>query len=498
MKGLRGQLTLLMSSIVLLTLAGTMVVMLVVARHHLYADGIRQATMRAQAFAFRAGFATLVAREDSSVPTDLLLEVVSAPGTLATELVDASGERLAEQEVQQGVLSACNFSSAERQGAYEEFAYQIPGLWCVSTPIRQASAASNNHRENGGELLGRLRIASDTSDVEQVLRSVFVSSLLAGMLLLGVGAFMVIRAASRVSTPLIGIVETMRAAEEGDATARAPLAGPEEVVTISRVYNRLMERIDRQASELEAKVEERTEQLQVAMDAAQAAERAKSAFLANVSHEMKTPIHVIEANARDVLSELEFVAGADRAREHVGVMLAQSGELALRVSQILAFARADAGGYAPIREEFLLIDFAEDVRVRSEPLARQNRNAIEVQVAGEYAFTDRDMLLQIVSNLVVNACKFTEAGRVRVNLRRLATFLEVEVSDTGCGIPASQQALVWQEFRQVDMGEGRKFGGFGLGLAIVRRLTEMLDGEVEMVSEVGQGTCILVRVPAVP
>jgi signal transduction histidine kinase len=488
----------MMSAIVLLTLTGTVIVMLFVARHHLYADGMRQATVRAQAYAYRAGFATLVAREDPKSAIDLLEEVISAPGTLGAELIDAEGQRLALQEGRRGSTRNCEFASREQSGADLELAYQMPRLWCVSTPIREAPAPSSDEPQLNGEILGRLRIASDTVDVDRVLRNLFVSSLVAGLLFLGAGVFMVIRAASRVSTPLLGIVETMRAAEEGNAAARAPLVGPDEVVTISRVYNRLMDRIDRQASELEAKVEERTVQLRVATDAAQAAERAKSAFLANVSHEMKTPIHVIEANARDVLSELEFVASAERAREHLGVILAQSGELALRVSQILAFARADAGGYEPLREEFQLIDFAEDVRIRSEPLARRNRNSLEVQVAGEHAYTDRDMLLQIVSNLVGNACKFTEAGRVRVTFRRLATFLEVEVVDTGCGIPPAQQALVWQEFRQVDMGEGRKVGGFGLGLAIVRRLTELLGGDIQLNSEVGQGTRVVARVPAVP
>jgi signal transduction histidine kinase len=288
----------------------------------------------------------------------------------------------------------------------------------------------------------------------------------------------------------------MRAAESGNATARAPLIGPDEVVTISRVYNRVMDRLDVEATELEAKVERRTAELRAATDAAQAAERTKTAFLAGVSHEMKTPLHVIEANARDVLNELEFIRGADQARDHLATILSQSGELALRVSQILEFARADAGGYEPQREEFQLVDFAADVRVRSEQHAKRNRNSLDVDVAGEYAYTDRDMLLQIVSNLVLNACKFTEGGRVRVAIRRMATFLEVEVEDTGCGIPPAQQAVVWQAFRQADMGEGRRFGGFGLGLAIVRKCTETLGGTVELTSEVNQGTRVVVRIPA--
>lgn len=496
MKGLRGQLISMMSAIVLLTLAGTMFVTLFVARQQLYADGMRQATVRAQAYAFRAGFATLVARDDPTVARDLLREVVSAPNTVGAELVDSHGERLAVEERRIDAVRSCGFDGPEHRQSGEDVAYQLPRLWCVSMPILKTSSLEDESTQTNGELLGHLRVASAVTDVDLVLRQLFASSVFAGLVFLGFGVFLVIRAASRVSTPLLRIVETMRAAEGGDAAARAPLIGPDEVVTISRVYNRVMDRLDVEASELEAKVERRTAELRAATDAAQAAERAKTAFLAGVSHEMKTPLHVIEANARDVLSELEFIAGADQAREHLGTILSQSGELALRVSQILEFARADAGGYEPQREEFQLVDFATDVRVRSEPHARRNRNSLDVEVAGEYAYTDRDMLLQIVSNLVVNACKFTQSGRVRVAIRRLATYLEVEVVDTGCGIPPAQQAVVWQAFRQADMGEGRRFGGFGLGLAIVRKCTEILGGTVELTSAVDQGTRVVVRIPA--
>lgn len=495
MRGLRGQLIMMMSGIVLLTLTGTMISTMLVARHQLYSDGMRQASVRAQAFAYRAAFATLVAREAPESAKTLLQEVNAAPGTLAAELVDLRGLRLGAEERQPGALKACDFGTFDHRARQGALTYQVPGIWCVSMPIREGD--SDSSMESTGALLGRLHVASDTSDVERALQNLVGTSIIVGLLLLGVGVFLVVRAASRVSTPLLEIVATMRASAHGEPSARAPLRGPEEIVTISETYNRLMDSIDHQSAELEAQVEQRTAQLQVATTAAQSAERAKSAFLAVVGHEMKTPLHVIEANARDVLSELEFVPSADRAREHLGVILGQAGELALRLSQILALARADAGGYEVQRAEFALSEFAEDVRQRAEPLARRNRNFFEIQVTGDQAYTDRDMLLQIVTNLADNASKFTEAGRIRVTIRRLATNLEIEVADTGRGIPPAQQALVWQEFRQADMGEGRRFGGFGLGLAIVKRFTEMLGGGVELTSEVGKGTRVRVRVPVV-
>lgn len=496
MRGLRGQLILMMSGIVVLTLAGTLIVTLFVVRHHLYADGLRQATTRAQAFAFRAAFATLVAREDPKTAQDLLMEVSAAPNALGAELVDTRGLRLAITETRAGAINTCGFPLPDQGGAAAVVAVQVSGTWCVAVPIHESD--SDGNASPSSRLLGQLRVATDTRDVASVLKRLIGSSALAGLFVLAVGVFLVIRAASAVSTPLQGIVQTMRAAGHGKSPARAALSGPEEIVTISQVYNRLMDSIDQHAAELEAKVEQRTAQLRVAMNAAQAAERAKSSFLANISHEMKTPLHVIEAHARDVLSELEFVPAAKHAREHLSVILDQSAELGMRLSQILSLARADAGAYEVRREEFSLDEFLEDVRLRVEPLAKRNSNALEFQIEGDRAYTDRDMLMQIVSNLTVNACKFTEAGCVRVTVRCLGAAIEVEVLDTGRGIPLEQQTAIWEEFRQTDMGEGRRFGGFGLGLAIVRRFADMLGGQVALESNVGTGTRIRVTVPAVP
>lgn len=267
MRGLRGQLIMMMSGIVLLTLTGTMISTMLVARHQLYSDGMRQASVRAQAFAYRAAFATLVAREAPESAKTLLQEVNAAPGTLGTELVDLTGLRLGADERQPGALKACDFGTFDHRARQGALTYQVPGIWCVSMPIREGD--SDSSMESTGALLGRLHVASDTSDAERALQNLVGTSIIVGLLLLGVGVFLVVRAASKVSTPLLEIVATMRASARGEPSARAPLTGPEEIVTISETYNRLMDSIDHQSAELEAQVEQRTAQLQVATTAAQ-------------------------------------------------------------------------------------------------------------------------------------------------------------------------------------------------------------------------------------
>jgi hypothetical protein len=254
MRRLRGQLIAMMSGIVMLTLSATLVVTLLVARHHLYADGLRQAKVRAQAFAYRAAFATLVARDDPQSPRTLLKEVSAAPGTLGTELVDAQGIRLAIDETVSNSIDACGFLPRDRHARDGELGFQIARSWCVSMPIRSGAAPDTGQSHEQGKLLGRLHVASDTVDARRVLQHLLGSSALAGLLILGGGLFLVVRAASKASNPLLGIVETMQHARKGKAGARAVPSGPDEVVTIAQVYNQLMDSVDRQSSELEAQV----------------------------------------------------------------------------------------------------------------------------------------------------------------------------------------------------------------------------------------------------
>jgi len=124
------------------------------------------------------------------------------------------------------------------------------------------------------------------------------------------------------------------------------------------------------------------------------------------------------------------------------VVLKETAELTMRVSQVLALARAEAGSYQPVRQHFALAPLAEDLQEKAGPLAQRNGNQLNVTVQEGEAYTDRDMLLQIVSNLVTNACKFTLNGMVNATLQFKGDALEVEIADTGRGIPLAQQAHV--------------------------------------------------------
>jgi signal transduction histidine kinase len=309
-----------------------------------------------------------------------------------------------------------------------------------------------------------------------------------------VGIFLAWRGVKRLTDPLDHLAEVMRQLKEGRAKVRAELKGPAEVVAIASVFNELLTHVETEALTLEREVEARTRELRSASEMARAAVRYKSVFMATVTHEMRTPLHVIRTHALDVMSELEFVEQADTARLHIVVILKQADELLQRVNQILELARAESETGAIEVQAIDLAVFTADMRERSAPLAREHGNALELECDPLTVVSDRDKLWVILSNLVTNACKFTRDGQVAVEIRVKDQVLDLSVRDTGPGITREIQDRLGQEFTQVERRDGRT-AGFGLGLAIVKRLTEVLRGKVELTSEPGSGTSVRVSVP---
>jgi two-component system, NarL family, sensor histidine kinase BarA len=290
------------------------------------------------------------------------------------------------------------------------------------------------------------------------------------------------------------LAEVMRQLKEGRAEVRAELTGPAEVVAIASVFNELVTHVETEALTLESEVEARTRELRSASETARAAVRYKSVFMATVTHEMRTPLHVISTHALDVMGELEFVEQADTARRHIAVVLKQADELLQRVNQILELARAESETGAIEVQAIDLRAFTADMRERSAPLATEHGNALEFECDPLTIQSDRDKLWVIVSNLVTNACKFTREGRVQIEIRVKGQILDLSVRDNGPGIARELQDRLWQEFTPVERRDGRA-AGFGLGLAIVKRLTEVLRGKVELTSQPGSGTSVRVSVP---
>jgi len=229
---------------------------------------------------------------------------------------------------------------------------------------------------------------------------------------------------------------------------------------------------------------------------AEAANEAKSRFLATVSHEFRTPLNGILG-----MSDLLADTGLDAEQSTYVQALRISGEALLAlVDDILDFAKVEAGRLELAEEPFDIVQLVETVSELMAPRAQAKGIELAAYIAPEMPAQlvgDRDRLRQILLNLVGNAVKFTDAGGVGLSVRRVRNSVEIVVADTGPGIPADRLEVIFGEFEQLEQDSAARHAGTGLGLAIVRRLVGLMGGEVRAESRAGEGASFRVTLPLV-
>lgn len=232
--------------------------------------------------------------------------------------------------------------------------------------------------------------------------------------------------------------------------------------------------------------------LESARDAALDSVRLKSAFLSNISHELRTPMNGVIG-----MTELLLETSLDRNQRHYTEIIRQSGDSLLTIiDDILDLSKIEAG---KMRFESSVFDIRQIVESTVEMLAeRANRKNLEIASFIDpkipiFLDGDAGRLRQVLTNLIANAVKFTEVGEIGVVVKVEKTIadkilLRFSISDTGIGISAENMQILFQPFVQVDNSTTRNFGGTGLGLAISKQIVEMMNGEISAQSEIGKGS----------
>jgi len=252
---------------------------------------------------------------------------------------------------------------------------------------------------------------------------------------------------------------------------------------------------------LESLVAERTKELVQSRTEAESADRAKSTFLANMSHELRTPMNAIIGYSEMLMEEAEDIEGDCFTPDLERINGAGRHLLAL-INDILDLSKIEAGKMALHLESFDLDGLIDDVASTVESLVKTKGNELVIERRGELGAVKADLtkLRQVLFNLLSNAAKFTEEGRITLCVSRSARadgdWIVYSVSDSGIGIPADKLGHLFEEFSQVDTSTTRDYGGTGLGLAITKRFSEMMGGTVAVESQPGQGSTFTIRLPA--
>jgi len=353
------------------------------------------------------------------------------------------------------------------------------------------------------ELLGHVYVIMHKDTLRDIQAATFTNNM---AIALGITAILMLvlnTSLTRLTRPLHTLSTLMGHAENGAKNVYAELRGPQEVVHIASAFNTMMAsiaerdtRLRQQNLQLETEVSLRTHELVQARDAALEASRHKSEFLSNISHELRTPLQSI-IGYTDVLIETLEDEHNEQSMADLERVMRNAQHLLSLIDTILALAKIEAGRMELNIERVELRRLLDQAEETVAPLVKTNNNSLQTSLEESETTLEIDpgKTLQVILNLLSNALKFTRDGEVFMRVRHSPSELVIRIEDTGLGISAEQQSIIFDPFRQVDGSSTRHFQGTGLGLSITQRFCQLMGGTVRVASELGHGAIFTVTIP---
>ncbi|MCC3415977.1 MULTISPECIES: urea ABC transporter substrate-binding protein [unclassified Microcoleus] len=314
--------------------------------------------------------------------------------------------------------------------------------------------------------------------------------------------------------------ETAQLIASGDLTARSPVVSNDAIGVLSSTLNTMAQQISSLLKGLEVRqrqLEERSGELEIAKNAAEAANRAKSTFLANMTHELRTPLNAIIGYS-ELLQEEALELGEEEFVMDLASINMAGKQLLNIISDILDISKIEAGKMTLFLETFDVLNLVDQVMTTVQPLVGKNGNTLSVNCDRDIGtiYADSAKLRQALLNLASNAAKFTDRGKITINVwKEESEVLPVEnsedlsdiasefhkysivfqVTDTGIGMTDDQISRLFGAFSQADDSTTRRYGGTGLGLTISRKFCQMMGGDITVESQFDCGSTFTIRLP---
>lgn len=400
-------------------------------------------------------------------------EVLASDGSKPEEFDDL--------EITSAIANRMNRGEVIKLGSPQEDADSTPDA-VAYVPIRVAN-------ELRGYVVVLIELESVVNAQSELSRLALI--LVSVLSLMGL-AFGALGTRLMVLTPIRKIKEASRKMAEGQLSERVTLRSQDEIGDLSRAFNSMAEQIQTSFAKLEQEIAE----TQRAREAAERSDQVKSAFLASMSHELRTPLN-------SVINFTKFVAKGmmgpvtDEQVSTLGEVIDSAKHLLNLINDVLDMSKIESGSLRLFVEDNVSIQAVLDQVVSTGKSLIEDR---PVQIATDIPANlppvrgDRQRLLQILLNIMSNACKFTEQGQITIRAAQHNGSINISIQDSGPGIAPEDQSLVFEAFKQTNTGL-RQGGGTGLGMPISKSLTEAHGGKLWLESSPGQGATFFVELP---